>query len=978
MTSRAGGANVPSVIIRTTAARFALTLCAALVLSGCPEPDERRWTVVSERLPEALLSITGTAADDVWAVGADLGRGPLVLHYDGDRWARVETGHDGHLWWAHAFAPDDLFVGGERGAILRWDGAAWTRMDTPGLGRETVFGVWGARPDDVYAVGGFGGRRGFIWRWDGETWSQLTLPRDIPLGPDGDWPGLFKVWGDGEGRVWVVGGRGLVLRADDGATFEVVDSPAEETLFTVAGATDEAGAMAHLVAVGGAGNCRVLEAGADGALADASPELAPLLQGVSVRADGSAWAGGFQGTIYRRDGGGQDWEEVRPEVDVRVGSYHATWIDPSGGVWLVGGDVLSPALTEGAVVHFGAEVPVYAEAPPPSDGGVDAGPTPATCPADAIDPAPEGSIARRWNEQILNAIRRDIPRPGVHARNLYHLSAAMWDAWAAYDAVAQGVLVRERQSASDVDAARREAISYAALRVLAHRYDDSRAAQPGSDVSQACFRSFMETLGYDPDDDGAEGDSPRALGNRIGAAIVAMSADDGANEGANYADTTGWAPMNPPLVVDEPGVELPAPDWWQQLNLFEAATQNGLILPSGVQGYIGPNWGEVRPFALRDRRPDGLYLDAGEGPTFADPEMKGWVVEIIQAEADLEVNDVTLDISPGAYGNNPLGTQDGEGHPLNPATGAPYAPNVVPLGDLARVLAEFWADGPSSETPPGHWNTLANYVTDHPMQRRCVGGAPDFDACRDGSAPELDPLEWDVKLYLALNGAVHDAAIVAWGTKRAHSSARPISLVRYMAQLGQSSDPDGPAYHPDGLPLVPGLIELITEETVVPGARHERLAPFVGQVAVRGWPGEPGDRANDTTPIQWLRGVEWVPYQRRNFVTPAFPGFVSGHSTFSRAAAEVLAAFTGDAFFPGGLGEYVARERSYLVFERGPSVEVRLQWGTYFDAADQAGQSRIYGGIHIRPDDVVGRTLGHDVGLAAIAHARAFYDGSAP
>ncbi|MFN7702956.1 MAG: hypothetical protein ACK5U8_34105, partial [Deltaproteobacteria bacterium] len=74
-----------------------------LVLAGCPgpSPDARQWSVVSERLPEALLSIGGRSSSDVWAVGADKGRGPIVLHYDGSRWERRETGHHGHLWWVH-------------------------------------------------------------------------------------------------------------------------------------------------------------------------------------------------------------------------------------------------------------------------------------------------------------------------------------------------------------------------------------------------------------------------------------------------------------------------------------------------------------------------------------------------------------------------------------------------------------------------------------------------------------------------------------------------------------------------------------------------------------------------------------------------------------------------------------------------------------------------------------------------------------
>ena len=81
-----------------------------------------------------------------------------------------------------------------------------------------------------------------------------------------------------------------------------------------------------------------------------------------------------------------------------------------------------------------------------------------------------------------------------------------------------------------------------------------------------------------------------------------------------------------------------------------------------------------------------------------------------------------------------------------------------------------------------------------PTRRASSGGSA-------GSATAVDPLEWDVKLYLALNGAVHDAAVAAWGLKGYYDSVRPISMIRYMGGLGQSSDPDGPSYDPDGLPL---------------------------------------------------------------------------------------------------------------------------------------------------------------------------------
>ena len=291
---------------------------------------------------------------------------------------------------------------------------------------------------------------------------------------------------------------------------------------------------------------------------------------------------------------------------------------------------------------------------------------------------------------------------------------------------------------------------------------------------------------------------------------------------------------------------------------------------------------------------------------------------------------------------------------------------MVLRGDYARALAQFWADGPASETPPGHWNTVANDVSDSPGFRFRIGG----------TGPEVDRLEWDVKLYFALNGAVHDAAVAAWGLKGSYDSVRPISMIRYMAGLGQSSDPDAPSYDPQGLPLVPGLVEVVTERSSAPGARHEHLAEHVGEIAIRAWRGNPEDPTTETAGVGWILATEWVPFQLATFVTPAFAGYVSGHSTFSRAAAEVMTAITGTPYFPGGLFEATVPADSLQV-ELGPSRDVVLEWATYYDAADQAGVSRLYGGIHIAADDFGGRRIGSECGKEAWALARRYFDGSA-
>jgi len=583
-------------------------------------------------------------------------------------------------------------------------------------------------------------------------------------------------------------------------------------------------------------------------------------------------------------------------------------------------------------------------------------------------PLDEHSVARQWDEQLLAAIRIDTPRPVVHARNLFHLSIGMWDAWAAYDDTADLYLHDARATAGDVAHARDVAISFAAYRILKNRF----AASPGAATSLARFDARLYALGLDKDFTSTDGDSPAALGNRIAAGVIAYGLGDGSNQQGNYADPT-YVSLNEPLVWKEPGTFMAAPSNWQPLALDVIIGQNGVPIPGRIQSFLGSHWGGVAPFALVRGTPGVPYfVPVFPPPTIEDPatydDFKDQAVDVIAKQSLLDSTDDTpMDASPGVIGNNSLGANDGTGHALNPVTGQPYAPNVVKRNDYFRTLGMYWADGPDSETPPGHWNVVANEVSDHPLFERRIGG----------TGPELDPLEWDVKIYLAMNGAVHDAAIAAWEQKRVHDSSRPISVIRHMATLGQSSDPLAASYHPDGLPLVPGLIELVTPESSAAGERHAHLAAFVGEITVRSWQGEPANPRTQVGGIGWIRGKLWTAYQKNTFVTPPFAGFVSGHSTFSRAAAEVMTLFTGDAFFPGGLGEFVAPADTYIPPEKGPTQPTPLQWATYYDAADQAGISRIWSGIHVRADDIPGRVIGAEVGIDAYAKALTYFDGTA-
>ncbi len=576
------------------------------------------------------------------------------------------------------------------------------------------------------------------------------------------------------------------------------------------------------------------------------------------------------------------------------------------------------------------------------------------------------TVARTWNEENLAAIRIDFPHPPAHARNLFHLSTAMYDAWAAYQTNAVGYVYHRRESAVDVPAARREAISYAAYGILANRY----ALSVNAEDILASLTNRMAVLGYDPGVTTTNGPSPAAVGNRIAAEIIAFALEDSSHQTyiPPYSDPL-YQPVNDPLILEFSGTtDMNNPNRWQPLAFKFRVTQNGLEADL-IQEFLGSHWGPVTPFGMSLPEGETVFFDPGPPPLLGgldDDGYKQGSVEVVRFSSLLDPDSgIMIHIDPGHLGNNTLGQNDGTGHGLNPSTGEPYATNTVPLGDYGRVVAEFWADGPDSETPPGHWNKLANEtVMDH----------PDFERRFMGIGPPLDPLEWDVKMYFALNAALHNAAITAWGCKAKYDYARPISSIRYLAEQGQSSHPAEPSFNTNGIPLVSNLVEVVTTASAAEGQRHEGMAP--GQIAIYAWGGEPDNPETQVTGAKWFRAVDWMPYQRNTFVTPAFAGYVSGHSAFSRAAAEVLAAITGDPYFPGGMGTFTAHQNAYLEFEMGPSVTVVLQWATYFDASDEAGISRLYGGIHVPADDGTGRIMGSYAGLAAWAEALQYFDGS--
>ncbi|HEX2427486.1 MAG TPA: FG-GAP-like repeat-containing protein, partial [Gaiellaceae bacterium] len=477
------------------------------------------------------------------------------------------------------------------------------------------------------------------------------------------------------------------------------------------------------------------------------------------------------------------------------------------------------------------------------------------------------SVARVWDDAALALDPGGAP--AEQARNLFHLSAAMWDAWSAYDDTADGYFVTEKHSAIDVQAAREGAISSAAYRLLTWR------ASFGTDMRRAFARltATMRSLCYEPGFVDMSGDSPAALGNRIAAAAITYGRTDGSLELRHYVDPS-YTPVNEPLVLAQPGATMHDRTFWQPLALDEIVVQGGLPIPADAQTFLDSQWGRVRSFALPVSR--RLPLDPG-APALGGPSATAYqqaAVAVIRASARAD-------------------------------------------GD---AVAERWR-----ATGPRRWNEIANAVADSRARARRIG---------TGAAQGLAS---DVRLYFALNGALHDTAIATWGAKRTYQSVRPISMIRSLAFQGQSSDPKAPSYSPEGLPLVPGLVEVVTRESSAAGERHAALAGHVGDIAVR-------------TARGWVLGTEWLP--RGGLVTPPSPGWVSDGSAFARAAAAVLAADTGRRTFPTRMG---------------------LPWTTYRSAADEAGLAGVFAGTQTAADDIAGRRVGAAAGARAWTRAQRFF-----
>jgi hypothetical protein len=432
----------------------------------------------------------------------------------------------------------------------------------------------------------------------------------------------------------------------------------------------------------------------------------------------------------------------------------------------------------------------------------------------------------RWDRVLLDAVKSTRTGPTVAARALAVLHTCIYDAWAAYDPVAVGTRLGaalRRPLEERTLEAKQEATRRAAHLAATDLYPQLASR----------FDAVLAADGYDPAAPPLGG-SPAGVAQRACQAVLDFRHRDGSNQlgdepgstGGPYSDWTGYQPVNDPDQVRDP-------DRWQPLRTPDG--QGGAT----VQQFLTPHWGRVAPFAPGES--DLAAADPGP-PRAGTPPRRVEVDEMVQLSAWLT--------------------------------------------DEQKVIAEYWADGAGTETPPGHWMLFGQFC----------------------SRREAHGLDSDVKLYFLLANAMLDASIAAWDRKRHFDSIRPVSLVRltyagrpvraWAGPYQGTREIDGSSWRPY-LPT-PAFPEYTSGHSTFSAAGAEVLRLFTGRsdfgatvtIAAGSSHIEPGAVPARDVVLRWAtfdEAADQAGFSRRLGGIHFLSGDVTGRLIGRRVAARVVA-----------------------------------------------------------------------------------------
>jgi PAP2 superfamily len=489
----------------------------------------------------------------------------------------------------------------------------------------------------------------------------------------------------------------------------------------------------------------------------------------------------------------------------------------------------------------------------------------ATGPAWPIDtwgtPSTDDNVVLKWNEQLLSTIRAYPPKTGptITARALGVVHTAIYDAWAAYEPNADPTRPDGPPKQTDTTG-KTTAINYAAYEALNDLFPSGSTQFPAKTGYSTPDVLYTTLEGHAPPVPGTTvAGTPEWVGDKAAEAVLNYRHSDGSNQQGGYAGTCQAIDCYPgPFSTWDTVVE-----WhWQPLCVPLVTSWTPCPSPTTqIQKPLTPQWGSVKPFGPIDPT------------THLPPE-----------------------ILPSVF--HPPYLADGSC--CDPADIDQALRDTSSLTDAQKAKAEYWADGPKSEFPPGHMALFAQAL----------------------SRMHNDSLDQDVKLFFALGNAMMDSSIAAWGIKYKFDFWRPVTAIRFRYR----------------------------------------------DKKVNSWLGPKLGYGN-------VLGQDWKPYQLPTVVTPAFPEYVSGHSTFSAAGRSVLLSFFGTDSFNAKVT--IKAGSSQIEPDVTPAKAVVLSWNTLTAAGDEAGMSRRYGGIHFKTGDEHGRALGKQIGFDDWALAQKYFNGTA-
>ncbi len=372
----------------------------------------------------------------------------------------------------------------------------------------------------------------------------------------------------------------------------------------------------------------------------------------------------------------------------------------------------------------------------------------------------------------------------------------------------------------------------------------------------------------------------------------------------------------------------PDPDTRKDIARWTPETKGALAPdPDALQTFLTPELGRAEGFALPET-PNGetdTALTRPDGPEpFFTADQQGAVL-------NFDADTITLGAAVQLGGQV---WQAGDDVPVDKALIGPVinpafigqAESIVQtsatLTEDQKLIAEFWEDGPGTSFPPGAWMTLAQYVSQ-----------------RDGHDAASD-----AQLFMTMGNAMNDAAIATWDAKVHFDYARPVTVIRDLGKLGLIGEP--------------GVDELTGETGHV-------IQAFAGI--------DPDTGTSIGT--RTILAENFITYQLPGGEqSPPFAEYTSGHSTFSAAGAAVLAAFTGS----DQLDAQVTVASGTSAFDAAlPTQTYLFEWDTFSEAANDAGFSRIYGGIHFSDGNLDGLSAGAKIGADAHDLASDFARGTA-